>query len=139
MENETRRVPRILVVEDETVPKMLLQLYLRSFSVEVRFCADAESGLEALDAFHPDLIFMDLVLPGMDGMEAIDRIRHRADAAGTPIVVTTSLGDARTSIEAREAGANTFLSKPLQLGRVADVLQRFLGVRAPGHVPVPVR
>lgn len=138
MSSNDRSVPRILVVDDEPVPRMLLQMYLRSWPVEVRFCPDAESGLETFETFHPDLVFMDLVLPGMDGLEAIDRIRHRADAAKVPIVVTSSLGDSRTSIDARTAGADTFLAKPLELGRVAEVLQRFLGLRSPGHIPAAV-
>lgn len=133
MTSPGRTLPRILVVEDEAVPRMLLQVYLRSWPVEVRFCPDAESALDAFGAFHPDLVFMDLVLPGMDGMDAIERIRHLAEGNRVPIVVTSSMGDARTSIEAREAGASTFLAKPLQMGHVANVLERFLGLRAPGH------
>jgi CheY-like chemotaxis protein len=128
---------RILIVEDEPFCRRLLERYLSSFPVEVRFCADAETGLRSLEEFDPELIFMDLVLPGMDGIEATETIRHRSGFASTPIVVTTTLDDAHVSIDARNAGATSYMAKPLLFPDVVELLGKLLGI-APLE-PAPAR
>lgn len=129
-ENPTRAT--IMVVEDESICQLLMKTYLRHFPVNVVFCPDAETALRRLDEVHPDLILMDVVLPQMDGIEATEAIRHRAGCAKIPIVITTTLDNSVTSIEAREAGATGYVVKPLQLGQVRELLDRYLDIGAAG-------
>jgi len=125
VENEKKKV---LIVEDESICQLVLRVYLKKYPIEARFCGDAEAGLACLDEFQPDLILMDLVLPRMDGIAAIEQIRHRAAFRRTPIIVTTTMNDSITSIEARESGANSYLVKPLRFSDVEQLLEKFLGV-----------
>lgn len=124
------RRPRILIVEDEWVCQLLLQTFLKTFPVEVEHRPSAEAALTDLDRIRPDLILMDVMLGGMDGIEATELIRHRPGFEKTPIVMTTTLDDSVSSVEARDAGASTYLVKPIQLRQLREILDRFLGLGA---------
>ncbi len=134
--NATR--PKVLVIEDEPLCQLLVRAYLRNFPVDVVVCGDAESGIEALEEYCPDLILMDVLLPRMDGIEATEEIRRRAAFRRTPIAMTTTMDHQATSVDAREAGADTYLVKPLRFGDLRDLLSRFLGVGEGAAAPQPV-
>ena len=123
-------IPRILVVDDNEVTLETISDFLAVQKFQVW---SARSGMEALDQAsqdHPDLILMDIQMPGMDGLETIRRIRAHTDSqvARTPIIALTALampGDRETCME---AGANEYMTKPVQLKQLAETIRAMLSL-----------
>jgi two-component system response regulator MtrA len=100
---------RILVVDDDTALSEMIGIVLRGEGFEPTFCAD---GAAALDAFHesePDLVLLDLMLPGMDGIEVCARIREES---GVPIIMLTAKSDTADVVKGLESGADDYVVKP---------------------------
>ena len=114
----------ILIVEDEPSLARNIREYLSVEGFEARVCGDAESALEQLPGFRPDLAVVDLRLPGMDGLALLRELRQR-DAA-IRVVVLTAHGSVQTAVEAMKAGAYEFLSKPVVLSELLRVVDRAL-------------
>lgn len=100
---------RILVIEDEPQMRLALRRYLEEKNYRVREAGDGPSGLSAYDAFKPDVVLLDLMLPGIDGVEVCRRLRRDHE---TPIIVLSALGDERTKVAALDEGADDYLTKP---------------------------
>ncbi len=101
--------PRILVVDDDTALAEMIGIVLRSEGFEPFFCAD---GSEALRAFHgakPDLVLLDLMLPGKDGIEVCAEIRAES---GVPIIMLTAKSDTSDVVRGLESGADDYVVKP---------------------------
>ncbi|MCC6176396.1 MAG: response regulator transcription factor [Chloroflexi bacterium] len=119
------RGPRVLVVDDEESILDFVELGLRYEGFDVEIARDGPSALEAVAARRPDLMILDLNLPGLDGMEVCRRVRQVSDV---PIVMLTARGDVDERVEGLEAGADDYLPKPFKfkelLARVRAVLRR---------------
>jgi two-component system KDP operon response regulator KdpE len=100
---------RILVVEDEPGIRRAVERNLTGHGFDVRGVETAEAGLELETRFHPDLVLLDLVLPDIDGFEAIRRLRARTT---TPIIVLSVRGAEHDKVTALELGADDYLTKP---------------------------
>ncbi|MCS5496286.1 MtrAB system response regulator MtrA [Cnuibacter physcomitrellae] len=101
--------PRILVVDDDTALAEMIGIVLRSEGYEPSFCTD---GAEALGAFRdsrPDLVLLDLMLPGLDGIEVCRLIRAES---GTPIIMLTARSDTSDVVKGLESGADDYVVKP---------------------------
>lgn len=123
-------IPRILVVDDNEVTLETISDFLAVQKFQVW---SARSGMEALDQAsqtHPDLILMDIQMPGMDGLETIRRIRAHADSqvARTPIIALTALAMPGDREMCMEAGANEYLTKPVQLKQLAETIRAMLSL-----------
>lgn len=123
---------RILVVEDN--PKNLkLAVDVLTFSgYDVRAAETGELGVAAALSEPPDLILMDLQLPGIDGVEAMRRIRSADGCRGVPIVAVTAFASEDDRSAAFAAGFDGFLSKPLEIRAFPHQVQGFLDLGAPG-------
>ncbi|MFU8945657.1 MtrAB system response regulator MtrA [Mycetocola zhadangensis] len=100
---------RILVVDDDTALAEMIGIVLRTEGFEPHFCAD---GSGAVDAFHevkPDLVLLDLMLPGIDGIEVCTRIRSES---GVPIIMLTAKTDTADVVKGLESGADDYMVKP---------------------------
>lgn len=100
---------RILVVDDDTALAEMIGIVLRTEGFEPHFCAD---GSGAVDAFHevkPDLVLLDLMLPGIDGIEVCTRIRAES---GVPIIMLTAKTDTADVVKGLESGADDYMVKP---------------------------
>jgi two-component system response regulator MtrA len=99
----------ILVVDDDTALAEMIGIVLRSEGFDPHFCAD---GSEALAAFHdakPELVLLDLMLPGIDGIEVCSRIREES---GVPIIMLTAKSDTADVVKGLESGADDYIVKP---------------------------
>ncbi|MGC2240309.1 MAG: response regulator [Acidimicrobiia bacterium] len=105
---------RILVVEDSAVIRRLIEVCLRAADLEIVTRDDGKSGLQAVGSESPDLVVLDIGLPGMDGWEVLDRIRRDETTKNIPVVVLTAHAEEESRRRANEGGADAFVTKPFQ-------------------------
>jgi putative two-component system response regulator len=103
---------RILVVDDEPAVRRVLNKLLRNRGYEVIEAANGQQALDVLATCEVDTVLLDVMMPGLTGVEVCRRIRANPRIARTPVVFVTAAADQRSRREAREAGADDFLSKP---------------------------
>jgi CheY-like chemotaxis protein len=122
------RQSTILVAEDMTVTRTALQDYLTLQGFRVLTAADGYEAIQIVSAYKPDLVLMDIQMPGMDGMEAIRIIRSLSDpqAAGVPIIVLTAHAMPGARERFLATGADGYLSKPLRLADLTSAVNSFL-------------
>jgi CheY-like chemotaxis protein len=119
----------ILLIEDDPLGARLAELVLRSEGYEV---INAHNGLEALkiaQSTPPDLILLDLMLPGLDGFEVLNRLRADPKTADTPVVVVSSKSQPADKQMAAKVGANDYLTKPYHKNELLDVVRSLLSAR----------
>ena len=119
--------PRVLVVEDNPVNLELVAALLESEGCGVIVAETANAGLGLAAAERPDLILMDIQLPGMNGHDATRRLKADPATAGIPVVALTAHAMRGEEARAREAGFDAFLTKPIDMQAFRETLRRFLG------------
>lgn len=107
-----RERPLILTVDDEPANLALLQKLLTRQGYDVVEAVDGPSALTAIAENSPDLVCLDVMMPGIDGIEVCQRLRRHPEQAGLPILLLTALDRPEDKARGLEAGANDFLSKP---------------------------
>ena len=100
---------RILVVDDDTALAEMIGIVLRTEGFDTVFCSDGARAVEVWRAEHPDLVLLDLMLPGMDGIEICTRVRAES---GVPIIMLTARTDTVDVVRGLEAGADDYVMKP---------------------------
>jgi two-component system response regulator MtrA len=100
---------RVLVVDDDTALAEMIGIVLEGEGFELRFCADGAGALEAFRAAAPDIVLLDLMLPGLDGIEVCRLIRAESDV---PIVMLTAKSDTLDVVKGLESGADDYIPKP---------------------------
>ena len=132
--------PDILVVDDDPNISRLEQLYLEKENYEVRTAADGNAALESFRKLPPDLVVLDVMLPGMDGYEVLKAIRRSGDI---PVIMVTARGETFDKVLCLELGADDYIVKPFDgkelLARVKAVLRRSRGSEEekPGDLSFP--
>jgi signal transduction histidine kinase len=116
-------MPRILHIEDDPANRLLVRKLLQAAGHEVIEAADGLEGVRLACAQRPDLVLVDLNIPGLDGFEVALRLRGEPSLAGVPIVAITAEGDRETSLA---VGCDGFLQKPIDARSFGSVLQRYL-------------
>jgi two-component system phosphate regulon response regulator PhoB len=124
-----RKAPaRILVVEDERDIAALVAYHLTKEGYRVRTTEGGQEALEAVSAERPDLMVLDLMLPGFSGYEVLHELRRRPDMADVPVVVLTARRDEADRVKGLELGADDYVTKPFSprelVLRVGAVLRR---------------
>jgi DNA-binding response OmpR family regulator len=118
-------LPRVLVVDDDATVSDVLMRYLTRAGFQVAYAADGFSALTQAAADPPDLIILDLMLPGIDGLSVCARLRLTTQV---PVIMLTALGDERDRIAGLEVGADDYVTKPFSprelVLRVQSVLRR---------------
>jgi putative two-component system response regulator len=109
---------RILVVDDETAARVALETLLRREGFELRIAHDGPTALAECASFKPDLILLDVLMPGMTGLEVCRRIKATPETRLTPVVLITGLSDTEDRIQGINAGADDFLSKPIDFNEL---------------------
>lgn len=114
---------RVLVIEDDADAAGVLEAYLRRENYEVTLASDGLAGLELAQRCKPDLILLDVMLPGMNGSEVLAALRRKSDV---PVIMVTALGDAPDRIGALRYGADDYVVKPYHPGEVVARVQAVL-------------
>ena len=120
---------KVLVVEDEAEIARLVELHLADLGCEVEVAADGEAALEMARGGGFDLVVLDLMLPGIDGLEVCRRLRSTPELARAPVIMLTARGDEVDRIVGLELGADDYLPKPFNprelVARVRAIQRRY--------------
>lgn len=119
--------PRVLVVEDDSVNLELVTALLEGEGCHVLSAGTADQGLRLAATERPDLILMDIQLPGMTGYEATRRLKADPATASIPVVAVTAQAMRGEEARAHAAGCDAYLTKPLYTHALREALRRFLG------------
>ena len=103
----------VLVVDDEIGALTLIGIMLERGGFSVLKAKDGKSALNVLDENQPNLIILDVMMPGMSGIELCQRIRERPETETTPVLILSARNDADSIMSGMEAGANDYLPKPI--------------------------
>ncbi len=116
---------RILVVDDLSDNLFLLQTVLEAEGYEVETADNGNSALEKIEDSPPDLILMDVMMPGMNGYEVTQQIRQNSDLPFMPILLVTAYEDVN-EIQGLALGANDFIRKPIEFDTLLSRVEAFL-------------
>lgn len=122
---------RILVVEDNASNMRLTTFLLESVGHTVLSATDAEAGLEIARAERPDLVLLDVQLPGMDGLQATALLKGGAETRSIPVIALTALAMKGDAERIRSAGCDGYIAKPVAHREFLATVARFLPVVAP--------
>lgn len=106
-------LPRILIADDNPQGCELLEAYLADFPCEIRITSDGEQTIKEVEAFRPDLILLDIMMPKISGFEVCKRLRQDKETRSTGIIMVTALDQTADIERAVEAGTDDFVSKPI--------------------------
>jgi PAS domain S-box-containing protein len=118
---------KILLVEDTNVVITLMSEYLIYKGYKVYIAGNGLEGVQIAKEEHPDLILMDVMMPVMDGLEATRRIRADQSLRDVPIIALTALAMADDREHCLAAGMNDYMSKPIKMQELSDVIEKYLG------------
>ena len=119
---------KILLIDDEPDFVEPLSLQLKSEGFGVTVASDGPSGLEKARADRPDLVILDIVMPGMDGFEVLKRLRAFRETRRTPVLMLTARGETEAIFKAVESGSVDYLIKPFDLEELLKLIKRYLGL-----------
>jgi len=125
---ETKK-PKILIVDDEEKNLKLIGMILQSFGYDFQTAKNGREALEKTKEYSPDLIFLDIMMPEMDGYETCRRLRADPASSFIPVVMVTALGEQDARNKGLEAGANDFLTKPIDRTEIAIRAKNLLRVK----------
>jgi class 3 adenylate cyclase len=120
---------KILIIEDEILNANFLERYLTSLGYEAIKTFNGEDGLVKTYEYQPDLILLDIMMPGMNGFEVCEHLRNDPKTTHIPILMVTALHDTSECIKALEVGADDFLSKPFNIYELAARVKSLLRIK----------
>jgi len=122
--------PRVLIVDDDALSRTTAEALLTPLGYHLRSAASGEEALAAVAQEAPDLVLMDVMMPGLDGFEVCRRLRELQHTGYIPVILVTAMDDRRDVVRGLEAGADDFLRKPLYGAELRARVSNLLKVRA---------
>jgi len=119
--------PRILVVEDDADQRLALSIRLKAEKFAVSFAGDGATAISAVQRERPDLIVLDLGLPGGDGFTVMNRLRAIPRLASIPVIVITARDPQQTRDQSRDLGAAAYFQKPVDNAEFLEAIRVALG------------
>ena len=127
-------MPTVLIVDDEQHIRLLIEQTLEELEdagVEILTAPDGEVALDVVRNHYPQLVFLDVSMPKVDGFEVCRTIKHDLGLAGTRVVLLTARGQAYDRQQGLEAGADEYLTKPFDPDELLETARRLLALDAP--------
>lgn len=122
---------KVLVIEDNAANMKLATLLLRNADHAVLCAADAEAGVTMARAELPDLILMDIQLPGMDGLEATELLKNDPLTATIPVIALTAMAMKQDREKSKSAGCDAYIAKPLRYAELYAAINALLAQGVP--------
>ncbi|MCF6246037.1 MAG: response regulator [Desulfobacula sp.] len=113
---------KILVIDDEKPTLSMFNLFLTAYGYDVSVARDGEKGLDMFKEISPDIVFTDIKMPGIDGLEVLRRIRNQD--TDTQVIIITGHGDMEKAVEALDLDASDFINKPVERKALNSALAR---------------
>lgn len=117
----------VLVVDDEEMTRDLLRLMLKGTGLTIHEAEDGYIALEQIAAHHPDLMILDVMMPGLDGLAVCRQLRSRSDTADLPIIMLSAKTTPSAIQDGLDAGADKYLTKPVGFKELLNTIQEVLG------------
>ncbi len=134
MDGDAQYGPRILVVDDDRATRTLLRRLLSTEGYDVDEAPDGASAVQSVESRAPDLVLLDVMMPGQDGLEVLETLRRTTDV---PVILLTAKGDEADRVLGFRFGADDYVVKPFSsaelAGRIAAVLRRTGALRPGAH------
>jgi len=121
--------PTILVADDDIDILSLVTRHLRTMSVKLLEASDGEEALRIAKREKPDLVVLDVMMPGMSGWEVCRAIRDDETLAGTGVIMLTGIGERLNEMTSPLYGADEFIDKPFELGELDTKVRKVLALR----------
>jgi CheY-like chemotaxis protein len=122
---------KILIADDEVYMLRLLEMTLKKGGYDVVSCRDGREALATAAAALPQLIVLDIMMPGLDGLGALRMLKENPATKDIPVVVLSAKGHALTKVDAVMAGAVLFLAKPFSPNQLLGEVQKILAEKSP--------
>jgi DNA-binding response OmpR family regulator len=119
-------MPRVLVIDDEEPIRLLCRVNLEAAEIDVSEAEDGKSGLEAARAERPDVILLDVMMPGMDGWQVFEQLLQDEATAQIPIVFLTARAELRDQARGLELGGVDYVTKPFNPLQLAPLIEDLL-------------
>ena len=113
---------KILVIDDEKPTLSMFNLFLTAYGYDVSVAEDGEQGLKLFKDIRPDIVFTDIKMPGIDGLEVLRRIRQ--EGTDTQVIIITGHGDMEKAVQALDLNASDFINKPVERQALNSALAR---------------
>ena len=117
---------KILIVEDEESLLKLESILLSTRGYQVAGVKDGLAALMEIEREKPDLVLLDIMMPGIDGFEVCRRIKDNPDTAGIPVVMLTAKKSTADQNRGAEVGADAYVTKPFKSGRIIEIIEGLL-------------
>jgi CheY-like chemotaxis protein len=121
--------PRVLIVDDERKNRQLIEVMLGEDGYELLTASCGEDALAMIATQRPDLVLLDVMMPGMDGYQVAARLKSDPATADLPVVILTALGDANSRAHGLGSGAVEFLTKPINRAELRACARRLVGAK----------
>jgi DNA-binding response OmpR family regulator len=121
---------RLVIAEDSPHMLRLLEMTLRKAGHTWTACAAGDAALAAIRTQKPDVAILDIIMPGMDGLDVLSALKADAATAGIPVIMLTARGQTLTRQQAEESGASAFLTKPFSPTELLATIARFTPTQA---------
>jgi CheY-like chemotaxis protein len=105
---------KVLVIEDSASVRRLIEVCLRVLDVDVSSAMDGVTGLEQIKSLNPDVVVLDIGLPGLDGWEVLSQLRQDPNSAEVKVLVLTAHAQPEMADRAAQGGADAFMTKPFR-------------------------
>ena len=116
---------RVLTAEDNKTNRLVFRKMMKSLEIDLEFAENGVEAVEKFQSFKPDLIFMDISMPKMDGKEATQKIRGLEGTSRIPIVALTAHAMSGDQQDILAAGLDRYMTKPLRKDAIIDVIREF--------------
>ena len=121
---------KVLIVEDDEFLSELISTKLDKEGFDIALAGDGETGYKKIEQFRPDIILLDIMLPGMDGFEVLEKMKTHTDETlkTTPVIILSNLGDAEDIQKAMKLGAtNYFVKTQHPISEIIEEAQKYAG------------
>ncbi|HAD81916.1 MAG: hypothetical protein A2509_02800 [Candidatus Edwardsbacteria bacterium RIFOXYD12_FULL_50_11] len=118
---------KIMVVDDEPYIARVIKFKLEQEGYTVISANDGQSGLQKIKEEKPDMVLLDVMMPGLSGYEVCQKIREDAELAGIPVVILTAKGQERDREQGLSMGASDYITKPFSPNRLLELVKSMIG------------
>jgi CheY-like chemotaxis protein len=117
----------VLIIEDEKLIIVSTQMVLEAAGYRVESAVNGEEGIHKAQSLRPDLILLDIMMPGIDGWETLTRLKRDAETADIPVVIFTAREHSRGHQKSREMGAADYFRKPFEPDELIELVEKHCG------------